>query len=61
MGKKIVISERLIAKLIGHDGSGIKFENMGERRYGLIDISKVISMIGSHARRIKNLHPSMRI
>lgn len=41
-GKKIVISEKLIAKLIGHDGSEIRWEQMVEKESNLIEMSKVI-------------------
>lgn len=41
-GKKIVILEKLIAKLIGHNGYGIKCDSMVENESNLVDISKVI-------------------
>lgn len=51
--KKIVISEKVIAKLIDHDGSGIRYEQMVEKNLNITEISKVILSSGKHSRKIK--------
>lgn len=61
IGKKIVITEKLIAKLIRHDGSGKKCLQMVERNFDLIEISKVIFTFGVHSNKIKDLLPHLRI
>lgn len=61
LGKKIVITKKLIAKLIGHDGSGKRCYYMVERKYDFIEISKVIFTSGFHSNKIKDLQPNLRI
>lgn len=61
LGKSIVIIEKLIAKLIGHDGSGTRCHLMVAKRYYIIDISKVIFTFIVHSNKIKDLIPYMRI
>lgn len=61
MGNKIVITKKLIAKLIGHDGFGIRCNQMVERKYDLIEISKVIFTSGVHSNKIKDILPHIRI
>lgn len=60
-GKKIVITEKLIAKLIENDESSIRHELMGERRYDQVEMAKSIFTTGSHANKIKNTHSDLRI
>lgn len=57
LGKKIVITEKLIAKLIGHDGSGMRCHQMVVKKSDVIDISKVIFTSGVHSNKIKDLLP----
>lgn len=54
-GKKIVISEKLIAKLIGQDGSRIRCDQMVETESNLTEMSKVIFDNGKHSSKIRNL------
>lgn len=60
-GKKIVISEKLNAELIGNDGSRIRCEQMVEMESNLTEISKVIFVSGKHSRKIKDLHPKLKV
>lgn len=60
-GKNIVITEKLIAKLIGNDGSGIRCKLMGETRSDQVEKAKEISTTESHANKIKNHHSKLRI
>lgn len=60
-GKKIFITEKLITKLIRHDGYGIMCEQMVERESNLTEISKVIFISGKHSIKIKEIHPHLRI
>lgn len=55
-----MISDKLIAKLIGHDRSGIRCEQMVEKESNLTEMSKVISSFGKHSRKIKDLHSDRR-
>lgn len=56
-----MISEKLIAKIIGHDGSGIKCETMVERESNLDEIYKVIFVSGKHSNKVKDLHPKLKV
>lgn len=49
--KKIVISEKLIAKLIDHDGSGIRYEQMVKKDSNITEMSKVIFSSGKPFRK----------
>lgn len=60
-GNKIVISEKLVAKLIGYDGSGIICEQMVEKEFKLTKISKEIFVSGKHSSKIKDLHHKLRV
>lgn len=60
-GKKIVIFEKLIAKLIGHDGSGIRCEKMVEKESNLDKLSEVIFTTRKNSRKIKDLHPHLKV
>lgn len=60
-GKKIVIFEKLIAKLISHDGYGIRCEQMVKNESKLADIFEVIFISRNHSRKIKDLHPKLRV
>lgn len=61
LGKKIVITKKLISKLIRHDGSGKRCYQVVERKFDLIEISKVIFTSGIHSNNIKDLQPNLRI
>lgn len=61
IGKKFVIIGKLITKLIRHDGSGPRCNQMVEIKFDLIEISKVISTFGVHSNNIKDLLPHLRI
>lgn len=61
MGKKIVTTEKLIAKLIGYDGSGTRYNQMVEKKYDMIEVSKVIFTSGVYSNKIKDLLPHLRI
>lgn len=60
-GKKIVISEKLIAKLIGHDGFGIRCEQMVEKESNITEMSKVIFSSGKHSIKIKDVLPHIKV
>lgn len=60
-GKKIVIYEKLIAKLICHDGSRIRCEQMVEKESNLSEISKLIFVFGKHSSKIKDFHPKLKV
>lgn len=61
MGNKIVITEKLIEKLIRHDGSRVRCNQMVEKRYDLIEISKVILTSRVHSNKMMDLLPHLRI
>lgn len=44
-----MIIEKLINKLVSNDGSGIRRELIGERRFDQVKMAKAISTTGSHA------------
>ena len=56
MGKKIVITENLIATLIGHDGARVKFIDMVEKGYDLNKVSQEIFTFGQPSNKIKDLN-----
>lgn len=60
-GKKIVIFEKLNAKLNGNDMSRIICEQMVEKESKLTEISKVISVSEKHSSKIKDLHPKIKV
>lgn len=60
-GKKIQIYEKLIAKLIRHDGSGMRCEYMVEKESNLTEISKMIFISRKQFSMVKDLHPHLRI
>lgn len=60
-GNKIFIFEKLIAKLIGHDRFGIKCEQMVEKESNLTEISEVIFVSGKHSRKMKDIHPKLKV
>lgn len=59
-GKKIVIYEKLIAKLIEHDRSKIICEQMVEKDSNITEISKVILSSGKHSSKIKDFLPHLK-
>ena len=60
-GKKIVIFEKLIGKLIDHDGYGIICEQMVEKDSNINEMFKVIFSSGKHSRKIKDLFPHLKV
>lgn len=60
-GKKIMISNKLIIKLIGHDGSGIRCEQIVEKESNLDQWSKLIFSTGNKSIKIKDLHPYLKL
>ena len=61
MGKKITITEDLIGKLTGDDGSGIRCSDMAEKSSNLTKISKEIFTSGHPSNKIKDLKDYLRI
>lgn len=57
----MVITERLIAKLIGYDGYRKRCYQMVGRKFDLIEISKLIFTSKIHSNKIKNLQSNSRI
>lgn len=56
-----MISEKLIAKLIGHDGSIIRCEKMVENESNLTEISKVIFSSRKHSSKVKDLLTHLKV
>lgn len=56
-----MISEKLIAKLIGHDGSGIRCEQMVENESNLTETSKVILTFVKHSIKVKDILTHLKI
>ncbi|KAL5075944.1 hypothetical protein RYX36_014928 [Vicia faba] len=61
MGKKIAITEELIAKLIGYNGGGIRCSEMAEKCLDLTTISREIFTSGQPSGKIKDLKDYFRI
>ena len=60
-GKKIIIYEDLIGKLIGHNGGGIRCSDMADKSSDLTKISKETFTSGHSSKKIKDLKDYLRI
>lgn len=60
-GKKMVIYEKLIDKLINHDGSGIRCEQIVEKDSNINEMSKVVFSSGKNSSKIKDLFPHLKV
>lgn len=61
LGHKISISEKSIATLLGHDGSGKKCFSMTAKNYKIAHISKFIFKNENPSSNSKDLHDDFRI
>ena len=60
-GKKIIITEDLIRKLIGHDGGGIRCSDIADKSSDLTKVSKEIFTSGQPSKKIKELKDYLKI
>ena len=61
MGKKIVITEDLIARLIGYSGGGVRCIDMAERCADVALIAREIFTLGLPSSKIRDLKDHHRI
>ena len=61
MGKKIVITEDLISRLIGYNGGGVRCINMAERCSDVASIAREIFTLGLPSSKIRDLKDHHKI
>lgn len=61
MGKKIVITEKLIANLLGYDGTRVKCRDLAERISDLNIVFQKSFVSGLESNKIKDLKDYLRI
>lgn len=61
LGHKISVSEKLIATLLGHDGSWKRCFGMIAKKDKIAEIAKVIFKKGNPSSNAKNFHDKLKI